>query len=85
MLEREGRTGRPGSTATASGCSVGEADDHRLRRSRVGDPALLHLYVHPTASSTSSETSRSSIRPPCPLVLIASSYMATSFGQATMK
>jgi hypothetical protein len=36
-------------------------------------------------SSTSSESSRSSISPWWPEVLIASSYMVTSFGQATTK
>src|SRR6202011_175867 len=38
-----------------------------------------------SASSTSSDSSRSSSAPWCPEVLIASSYIVTSFGQATTK
>ena len=38
-----------------------------------------------SASSSSSVSSRSSIRSPLPVVLIASSYIVTSFGQDTTK
>src|ERR1700680_3169424 len=38
-----------------------------------------------SASRSSSEISRSLISPWCPEVLMASSYMVTSFGQATTK
>jgi len=65
---------------------------------RAGPPAQLSSTVtsaatataagssaSASASSTSSESSRSSSSPWCPDVLIASSYIVTSFGQATTK
>ena len=51
----------------------------------VGDRERDMRHYTATDSSTSSESSRSSISPWWPEVLIASSYIVTSFGHATTK